>query len=192
MPPPSIATQAPWTQSGQPGWVSGWKLPRLLTVADGWMPLAADLAADLTPAHVADHAHEHAPLLLDALGQEELVVLGDLADHDPARHDHCTAHRRTLVTTRRGRSPHPDDGVAVRRLFHALRSRAIEHCNGQFTVICACGGQVPTTGLLATRRFVLWAPSSSPNSPSSLGSRRRPMRRSALASNRSYRPLEDL
>ena len=151
VPHTSIDTQAHWTKSGWHGWVSGWKLHLLLTVADVWIPLAADLP----PANVADN--EHAPLLLDALQQEELFVLGDMAYNDPALRDHCAAHRRTLVTTRRGRYPHTDDGVEVRRLFHELRSRAIENFNGQFKAIFDCGGQVPTKGLIATRRFVLGA-----------------------------------
>lgn len=45
--------------------------------------------------------------------------------------------------------------MEVRRLFHALRSRAIEHFNGQFQAIFACGSPGPTTGLIAIRRFVL-------------------------------------
>ncbi len=62
-----------------------------------------------------------------------------------------------MVTSRRGRYPHIDGGVEVRRLFHALRSRAIENFNGQFKGIFDCGGQVPTRGLVATRRYVLGA-----------------------------------
>jgi hypothetical protein len=45
----------------------------------------------------------------------------------------------------------------VRRIFHERRSRAIENFNGQFKSIFDCRGQVPTRGLLATRRFVLGA-----------------------------------
>jgi hypothetical protein len=45
----------------------------------------------------------------------------------------------------------------VRRLFHQLRSHAIEHFNGQFKAIFACGGRVPTKGLFSTCRFVLGA-----------------------------------
>jgi hypothetical protein len=42
--------------------------------------------------------------------------------------------------------------VAVRRIFHALRSRAIENLNGQFKGIFDCTGQVPTRGLIAPLR----------------------------------------
>jgi hypothetical protein len=69
----------------------------------------------------------------------------------------ATADGRELVTTRRGPYLHADGGVEVRRIFHALRSKAIENFNGQFKAIFDCGGQVPTRGLLATRRYVLGA-----------------------------------
>lgn len=62
-----------------------------------------------------------------------------------------------LITTQPGRSPHTDPGVEVRRIFHRLRSRAIENFNEQFKGIFHGHGQVPTRGLVATRRFVLGA-----------------------------------
>ena len=62
-----------------------------------------------------------------------------------------------LVTTKRGSYPHTDDGVEVRRIFHQLRSHAIENFNAQFKAIFNCLGQVPTRGLLPTRRYVLGA-----------------------------------
>ena len=62
-----------------------------------------------------------------------------------------------LLTTKRGAYPHTDDGVEVRRIFHQLRSHAIEHFNGQFKAIFDCGGAVPTRGLRATRLFALGA-----------------------------------
>ena len=61
------------------------------------------------------------------------------------------------MTTKRGPYPHHDDGVGVRRVFHKLRSLAIENFNGQFKDIFGCLGQVPTRGLVSTRRFVLGA-----------------------------------
>ena len=61
------------------------------------------------------------------------------------------------MTSWRGRSPHRDGGKEVRRIFHELRSRAIEHLNGQFKAIFDCSAQVPTRGLVATRRHVLGA-----------------------------------
>jgi hypothetical protein len=45
----------------------------------------------------------------------------------------------------------------VRRIFHRLRSLANENFNAQLKGIFDCQGQVPTRGLVATRRFVLGA-----------------------------------
>jgi hypothetical protein len=52
VPHPSIDPDAHGTKSGWHGWVDGWKLPLVTTVAGDWLPLAADLTA----AHVADNA----------------------------------------------------------------------------------------------------------------------------------------
>jgi hypothetical protein len=62
-----------------------------------------------------------------------------------------------VIPTKRGAYPPTDDGVAVRRLFHQLRSHAIENFNGQFKAIFECGGAVPTRGVRATRLFALGA-----------------------------------
>jgi hypothetical protein len=61
------------------------------------------------------------------------------------------------VTTQYGRYPHTGDGVEVRRVFHKLRSVAIENFNEQFKGIFDGHGQVPTKGLCNTRRFALGA-----------------------------------
>ena len=61
------------------------------------------------------------------------------------------------MTTRRGPYPHTDDGVEVRRVFHALRSHSLENFNGQFKAIFGCLVQVPTRGLVPTQRFALGA-----------------------------------
>ncbi len=151
VPHTSIDTEAHWTKSGWHGWVYGWKLHLLVTVAAVWIPLAADL----TPANVADN--EHAPVLLEATPLEGLFVLGDTSYNDPAVRDHCAARGRTLVASKRGAYPHTDDGVAVRRIFHELRSRAIENFNGQFKGIFDAHGPVPTRGVRNTRRFALGA-----------------------------------
>lgn len=146
-----IDTEAHWTKSGWHGWVYGWKLHLVVTVGEVWLPLAATL----TPANRADN--EEAPILLDALRQEQVFILGDKAYNDPALDAHCTQHHRMLVTTQRGKYPHTDDGVEVRRLFHQLRSHAIENFNGQFKAIFDCSRSVPTKGLLATQRYLLGA-----------------------------------
>ena len=146
-----IDTEAHWTKSGWHGWVYGWKLHLVTTVAAVWIPLAAEL----TPANRADN--EEAPSLLGQLPTEVRFILGDVHYNDPALVELCAASDRLLVTTKRGPYPHHDDGVEVRRVFHKLRSLAIENFNGQFKDIFGCLGQVPTRGLVPTRRFVLGA-----------------------------------
>ena len=77
VPHTSIDTEAHWTKSGWHGWVYGWKLHLVSTVAGVWIPLAAEL----TPAHVADS--ELAPRLLADLPAEVRFVLGDLHYNAP-------------------------------------------------------------------------------------------------------------
>jgi hypothetical protein len=151
IPHTSIDTEAGWTRSGWHGWVYGWKLHLVSTVAAVWIPLAAEL----TPANAADN--EVAPRLLPELPPELGFLLGDTSYDDADLRAQCVADGRELVTSRRGRYPHADGGVEVRRVFHALRSKAIENFNGQFKAIFDCGGQVPTRGLVAARRYVLGA-----------------------------------
>jgi hypothetical protein len=151
VPHTSIDTEAHWTKSGWHGWVYGWKLHLVISVASVWIPLAADL----TPANTADNVNA-LPLLRD-LPDAVRFVLGDVHYNDPAVRQLCEAADRVLVTTKRGRYPHTDPGVEVRRLFHRLRSLANENFNAQFKGIFDCAGQVPTRGLVATRRYVLGA-----------------------------------
>ncbi len=147
----SIDTEAHWTKSGWHGWVYGWKLHLVVTVAAVWLPLAADL----TPANAADN--EVAPHLLPELPPTLRWLVGDTSYDDSALHDQWAAQDRVLVTPKRGRYPHTDAGGEVRRVFHQLRSHAIENFNGQFKAIFDTQQAVPTRGLLATRRYVLGA-----------------------------------
>ena len=151
VPHSSIDTEANWTKSGWHGWVYGWKLHLVTTVAAVWLPLAAELTA----ANVADN--EQAGPLLDELPAEVRVVLGDTSYNDQDLRQRCEAADRMLVTPRRGKYPHTDGGVEVRRVFHELRSRAIENLGGQFKAIFDANQPVPTRGLRATRRFALGA-----------------------------------
>jgi hypothetical protein len=151
VPHTSIDTEAGWTKSGWHGWVYGWKLHLATTVAAVWIPLAAEL----TPANTADN--EPAPRLLNALPPDARFVLGDTHYNDPVVRDHCATTDRLLVATRRGRYPHTDDGVEVRKVFHQLRSHAIENFNGQFKSIFGAHRSVPTRGLVRTQRFALGA-----------------------------------
>ncbi len=88
---------------------------------------------------------------------EVRFVLGDRHDNTPGLHELCQRDDRILVATKYGRYPHTDDGVEVRRVFHKLRSRAIENFHEHFKGIFDGHGQVPTKGLLATQRFALGA-----------------------------------
>jgi hypothetical protein len=151
VPHTSIDTEAGWTKSGWHGWVYGWKLHLVTTVAGVWIPLAAEL----TPANAADN--QVAPLLLGHLPPDCRFILADTSYNDPALHDRCAAANRSLVASRRGAYPHTDDGVEARRLFHQLRSHAIENFNGQFKGIFDAHGPVPTRGLVRTQRFALGA-----------------------------------
>ena len=151
VPHTSIDTDAGWTKSGWHGWVYGWKLHLAVTAAAVWIPLAAEV----TPANVADNVL--APTLLPELPAALRFLPADVAYDDPALRAAGAAAGLTLVTPRRGAYPHADAGVEVRRVFHRLRSQAIETWNGQFTAIFECGDRVPTRGLVATRRFVLGA-----------------------------------
>ena len=150
-PPTSIDTAAHWTTSGWHGWVYGSKLHRAVAVTAVWIPLAAEPTA----ANRADNAE--APALRARLPAEIRFVLGDVQYDDADLHALCAAHERPLVTTKRGPYPHTDAGVAVRRVFHALRSRALENSNGPFKALFGCLGQVPTRALVPPQRFALSA-----------------------------------
>jgi len=146
-----IDTDAHWTKSGYHGWVYGWKLHLICSVGPVWIPLAADL----TPANEADN--ERAGDLIIELPTHPLFVLGDLHYNAPNVDDVCFVRGYTLVTTQYGKYPHTDVGVEVRRIFHKLRSVAIENFNEQFKGIFSAHEQVPTKGLVATKRFALGA-----------------------------------
>jgi hypothetical protein len=151
VPHTSIDTEAGWTKSGWHGWVYGWKLHVVTTVAAVWIPLAAEL----TPANMADN--EQAPGLVRELPSDVRFLLGDRHYNAPNVKQVCAEAGQILVTTKYGRYPHIDIGVEVRRIFHKLRSLAIENFNEQFKGIFDVHGPVPTKGLANTQRFVLGA-----------------------------------
>ncbi len=151
VPHSTIDTEAHWSKSGYHGWWYGWKLHLACTVATVWIPLAAEL----TPANTADN--ELAPLLVRQLPYEARYVLGDTHYNDPALRLACELSDRLLVASRRGSHPHRDPGVDVRRIFHKLRSKAIEPFNGLFKNVFEWGGQVPVKGLNRTQLIVLGA-----------------------------------
>jgi hypothetical protein len=122
-----IDTQAAWTKSGWHGGVYGWKLHLICTVGAIWIPLAADP----TPANVADN--DPAVRWLAEVPLMPAFALGDTHYNTPAGRACCGLRDCTLVATQRGTYPHTDDGVEPRRVFHKLRSTAIENFNEQFT-----------------------------------------------------------
>jgi len=147
----SIDTEAHWTKSGWHGWGYGWKLHLAAVVASVWIPLAATL----TPANRADN--EEAPALIRELPPQIRYVLGDVHYNDPELRQLCDQQDHILVTTRPGTYPHTDGGVEVRRVFHNLRSLAMENRNEHFKSIFGVHGSVPTKGLRTTQRFALGA-----------------------------------
>lgn len=151
VPHTSIDTEAGWTKSGWHGWVYGWKLHVACAAGPAWLPLAADLTA----APEADNVV--APALVRELPAEARFLLGDQHYRDPDLAAQCAARSCVLVVPKGGRYPHADDGAAVRRLLHKTRSVTSENFNAQFKGIFDAHAQVPTRGLLATRRHTLGA-----------------------------------
>jgi hypothetical protein len=158
VPHTSIDIEAHWTKSGWHGWVYGWKLHLITVVADVWIPLAAEL----TPAN-ADDSTEAAKLIVIGkcqLPPEVRYLLGDTHYNTPLLRGVCMFKEWWLVATHRGnrgKRPKNDVGTEVRRIFHKLRSLAIENFNEHFKGIFDGHAQVPTKGLVATRRFALGA-----------------------------------
>jgi hypothetical protein len=151
VPHSSIDTEAAWSKSGYHGWWYGWKLPLAVAVGSVWLPLAAAC----TIASDADNVI--APKLLEQLPMAVRYVLGDTHYNTPELRAACAWHTRALVATRRGPYPHRDGGVEVRRLFHQLRSLAIEPFNGVFKNTFAWRGQMPVKGLKRCQRLALGA-----------------------------------
>lgn len=151
VPHSSIDTEAGWSKSGYHGWWYGWKLHLASTVASIWIPLAAYLTVANT------HDSSMAVPLAHELPEEVRFLLGDQHYRDAALQQHCLLTGRTLVTSQPGKYPHEDAGVEVRRIFHTLRSKAIEPFNALFKNIFEWGGQVPVRGLRPTQRIVLGA-----------------------------------
>lgn len=146
-----IDTEAGWTKSGWHGWVYGWKLHLASVVADVWIPLAAKL----TVANTDDG--EVACELLGEVPGEVHYLLGDQHyNREPLRED-CYLRGIELVTSQPGKYPHSGSGVEVRRVFHKLRSLAMENLNEHFKAIFDVHGGVPTKGETPTARFALGA-----------------------------------
>ena len=151
IPHTSIDTEAGWSKSGWHGWWYGWKLHLAVAVGSVWLPLAAEF----TIASDADNVI--APKRLEQWPMAVRYVLGDTHDNTPELRAACALHNRELVATRRGPYPHRDGGVEVRRIFHTLRSLAIEPFNGVFKNTFEWRGQMPVKGLQRCQLLALGA-----------------------------------
>lgn len=151
VPHSSIDTEAGWSKSGYHGWWYGWKLHLACAVSSVWIPLAAEL----TTANSDDAALT--PALFEQLPAEVRFILGDTHYNTPEVRQDCQGRAWWLVASRRGKYPHTDTGVEVRRIFHKLRSQTIEPFNGLFKNVFEWGGQVPVKGLRRTQLLVLGA-----------------------------------
>ena len=151
IPHSSIDTEAGWSKSGWHGWWYGWKLHLAVTVGALWIPLAAEL----TVANRGDN--EEAPLLLEQLPEEVRYVLGDTHYNTPELRQECHQRGWELVATRRGPYPRSDGGVEVRKVFHKLRSKAIEPFNGLFKNIFEWRVKMPVKGLQRSQLLALGA-----------------------------------
>ena len=151
VPHSSIDTEAGWSKSGWHGWWYGWKLHLAVTVSPVWIPVAAEL----TVANRGDN--EVAPLLLEQLPEEVRYVLGDTHYNDPELRQECHRRGYELIATRRGPYPHHDGGVEVRKVFHKLRSQAIEPFNGVFKTVFEWRVKMPVKGLQRSQWLALGA-----------------------------------
>lgn len=161
----------------------GGKLHLVTTVAAAWIPLAAEL----TPANVADNAQ--AATLIQDLPPELRFLLGDKSYHDPDLEQLWENPERVLVTTHHGRYLHTDPVAEVRRIFHQLRSRAMENFNEPFKGIFA--GARPRADRRSGRDPPVRSggPSTSINWPCSIASKA--VEICASVSNHSYRRRDE-
>ncbi len=151
VPHTSIDPEAHWATSIWYIWIHNWKLRLLCTAGRVWMPLAAER----TPANAADNLQ--APGLCQKFPMELRFLLGDHHDRGPDLEQRCTRRGCLVMTPTGGVCPHTDDGVEVRRILRKTHSIAIENFHEQFKGIFEGHSQVPTRGLVATRRFALGA-----------------------------------
>ncbi len=151
IPHTSIDTQAGWSKSGWHGWWYGSPLHLAVAVGSVWIPLAAQLTVANTAAATVP------PLLLAQLPEQVRFVLGDTHYNDPDLRQACARDNRLLVATRRGKYPHTDTGVEVRRIFHKLRSQAIEPFNNLFKSVFNWHTQMPVKALHRSQLLALAA-----------------------------------
>jgi hypothetical protein len=149
IPNTTIDTDANWTRSGWHGWVYGYKLHLITTIAGVWIPLAATLR----PANEADCTVMEK--LIPTLRVRPSFICGDSAyNTDPVRLA-CDKQGATLVASSRGKAPRTDEGVEVRKIIHALRHHSIENLNGLFKNIFDLRRPIPTKGHPGSARYIL-------------------------------------
>jgi hypothetical protein len=108
----SIDTEAGWSKSGYHGWWYGWTLHLVCAVSSVWIPLATELTvANTDDASVVPALFEHLPA-------QVRYILGDTHYNTPDVQQLCQGCGWWLVASRRGKYPHTDSGVEVRRIFH--------------------------------------------------------------------------
>jgi|SRR5579871_3263986 len=122
-----------------------------MAVGSVWIPLAAELTVANT-----DDARTTPPLLKELPAQVRFV-LGDSHYDDPTVRAACWRDDRLLVATRRGKRRATDDGLEVRRIFHKLRSQAIEPFNNLFKSVFGRHTQMPVKGLRRSQLLALGA-----------------------------------
>ena len=153
VPHTSIDTEAHWTKSGWHGWVYGWKLHLVVTVAAVWIPLAAEL----TPANAADN--ETAPRRLKVLPRAVRFVLGDTNYQDPALHQDCAVADRFLS---------PPDVAATRIPTTALRSAGCSTSSARSpSRTSTASSKTSPTRTARSRPVASSGPSASPSAQSS-------------------------
>jgi hypothetical protein len=152
VPNTSTDTGAHWTKSGWHGWVFGYKLHLVTTVAAMWIPLAARLY----PANEADNVI--AAELVPEIPPDTRYVCAD-SQYDTRELDQlCAARGCVLIASHRPNSPRNSAGTEVRKLFHGLRGIAMENFNSLFKSTFDSGRRaVPTHGFVNTQRFALGA-----------------------------------
>lgn len=162
LPLPTYLGAAPGAGAGHPAGIDRLPGPSLGGAAGGVNTCGRVAAIDGTLLrvrggewHTKDRAARIAAPLVYRYGggltPERLARVGLRLEVAPGR-DRRGLH---LVTARRGAYPHTDAGTEVRRVFHQLRSHAVEDGNGGLKGLFGCGDRGPTCGRMPTRRFVL-------------------------------------
>jgi hypothetical protein len=151
VPNTSIDTDAHWTKSGWHGWVFGYKLHLIVTMASVWIPLAAQLR----PANEADNVV--AERLVAAVRAQVRFYCGDSAYNCDSLRLACEKREATLVASSRSKGLRIDPGKEVRKIIHVLRHHTIENFNGLFKNIFDARRPIAPKGITSAQRYFLGA-----------------------------------